>query len=141
MAAVPAATPVTTPELLTVAIDELLLPHVPPVVVSAKVAVAPAQTVAPLIDVGNGLTVTIWVTVPQEVIYEITEVPELTPVTTPLVLLTVAIPVSPELHVPPVTASLNPVVEPTHTLPVPVIADGTGLTITLAVVEPPPLNE
>jgi hypothetical protein len=45
MVAVPAATPVTTPEALTVAIAVLLDDQVPPVVTSASVVVDPAQTV------------------------------------------------------------------------------------------------
>ena len=39
------------------------------------------------------------------------------------------------LHAPPIVASLKPVVEPAHTVAVPVIvpADGNGLTVTVAV--------
>ena len=51
----PAATPVTTPVLLfTVAKDVLLLAHTPPLIVSAKVDVAPVQmVVVPVISDGN----------------------------------------------------------------------------------------
>ena len=44
MVALPVATPVTTPELFTVAIAVLLLLHVPPVAVSDKVTVEPRHT-------------------------------------------------------------------------------------------------
>ena len=40
----------------------------------------------------------------------------------------------PLLHVPPVVASLNVVVEPSQTVNVPVILAGDGLTVTLVVV-------
>ncbi len=43
---VPAATPVTTPELFTVAAAVLLLLQVPPVIVLVNVVVAPSHTVA-----------------------------------------------------------------------------------------------
>ena len=59
---VPEATPVTTPEALTVAADVLLLLHTPPPVASLIVVVAPGHTVVvPVMDPadGNGLTVTI----------------------------------------------------------------------------------
>ena len=58
----PLATPVTTPDALTVAIDGLPLDQVPPGKISLKVVVEPAQTVVvPIIaggGVGSGLTVT-----------------------------------------------------------------------------------
>ena len=56
--AVPAATPVTTPAFVTVAIALLLLAHVPPVV-GDKVVVAPTHTdVLPVIlTVGSAFTV------------------------------------------------------------------------------------
>ncbi len=55
------------------------------------------------------------------------------PVTTPVVNPTVAIPVALLLQVPP-PASLNVVVKPEHTVSVPNIADGNGLTVTTAVI-------
>ena len=57
----PAATPVTIPAELTVAIELLLLLHTPPVVASFNVVVADGQTVVVPVIVpapGNGLTVT-----------------------------------------------------------------------------------
>jgi hypothetical protein len=61
-------------------------------------------------------------------------VPAVTPVTVP-VLPTVATPVAVLLHAPPVAASVKPVVEPAHTIAVPVMlpADGNGLTVTVVV--------
>ena len=62
----PADTPVITPAFVTVAIDVLLLIHVPPVV-GDNVAVLPAHTVAGAVTVGLGLTVIVPVafTLPQ----------------------------------------------------------------------------
>ena len=58
MVTVPAATPVTTPELLTVAVPVLLLVHVPPVEVSVRLTVEPTHTSdVPVIADGNVLTV------------------------------------------------------------------------------------
>ena len=69
-------------------------------------------------------------------------VPAVTPITDP-VLPTVAIVVAVLLHAPPVAASDKPVVEPTHTVAVPVMvpADGNGLTVTtsVAIAAPQPL--
>jgi hypothetical protein len=58
----PAATPVTTPALVTVAKAVLLLAHVPPVV-GDKLVVTPTHiAVAPVIEtVGKALTVTVGV--------------------------------------------------------------------------------
>jgi hypothetical protein len=64
MVVVPAATPVTTPEVaLIVATVTLLLLHVPPVVASLSVSVEPAHTPAtPDIAEGALFTVTTLVT-------------------------------------------------------------------------------
>ena len=66
--AVPAATPVTTPAFVTVAIALLLLTHVPPVV-GDKVVVDPTHTdVLPVIlTVGSAFTVTAEVVLLQPV--------------------------------------------------------------------------
>jgi hypothetical protein len=53
----PAATPVTTPAFVTVAIAALLLVQVPPVV-GDKVMVLPTHTVDPAVTVGNAFTFT-----------------------------------------------------------------------------------
>jgi hypothetical protein len=44
------------------------------------------------------------------------------------------------VHVPPPTASLNVEVNPKQTFVLPVIADGTGLTITDVVTKHPPVS-
>ena len=73
--------------------------------------------------------------------YVITGLPEATPPTRPVVTPTVALDASLLLQVPPATALLNCVVDPTHTvLPVPLIADGNGLTVTSTLVLQPPAN-
>ena len=63
--------------------------------------------------------------------------PPAMPVTVPVVEPTVAIVALLLLHVPPVFGSLKVVVRPTQVLAVPVIAEGTGVTvITLVVMQP-----
>ena len=65
---------------------------------------------------------------PLPVVYVIEAVPPAMPVTSPAADI-VAMPVAPELHVPPVTTSCSAEVPPMHTVGVPVIA-GNGLTVT-----------
>ena len=55
----PAATPVTTPDELTVAIVELLVVQLPPDGVPVKVIVEPVQTVVPPDMEATALTVTV----------------------------------------------------------------------------------
>ena len=60
MVAVPAATPVTIPDVPIVATPVLLLAHVPPLVVEDRVVVDPAHTeVVPVIAAGSAFTVTV----------------------------------------------------------------------------------
>ena len=67
-------------------------------------------------------------------------VPAVTPVTVPVAEPTVALEVLLLLHVPLPVASVNVVVSPIHTAPVPVIPEGTELTvIVVAAVQPAPL--
>ena len=86
---------------------------------------------------GGVLTVTIIVAAvaPQLLftVYDIVAVPAAIPVTTPFVLPIAAMPVDPELHIPPVTPSLNGIVAPIHAKGVPVIVPAFG-TITAIVV-------
>ena len=58
------------------------------------------------------------------------ELPAVTPVTTPpaVIVATARVPL---FHAPPAAASLKAVVDPTHTLVIPVIAAGKGLTVRL----------
>jgi hypothetical protein len=54
----PAATPVTSPELFTVAVEVLLLAHVPPASALLNVDTAPWQALSvPLITAGKAFTV------------------------------------------------------------------------------------
>ena len=57
-------------------------------------------------------------------------VPCTAPVTTPVLTPTVAIAVDAAVHVPPGSVSLNAVVEDVHTVGVPIIAAGSGFTVT-----------
>lgn len=64
MVGLPEATPVTIPEVPTVANAVLLLLQVPPLVASVSVVVDPAQTMAvPPMAAGSGFTVTIEVVI------------------------------------------------------------------------------
>lgn len=64
-------------------------------------------------------------------------VPADTPVTIPEINPTVAIPVAPELQVPPVIASLNVVVVPIQIFVEPLIITGDGLTVIVVVIIQP----
>jgi hypothetical protein len=83
---------------------------------------------SPVIGPGDGFTVTALV-VKQPVaaaVYVTTVVPEEIPVTVPLDTCTLAIVVSAELHTPdPPTTEVSTVIDPAHTVAVPVIAGGT----------------
>ena len=123
----PAATPVTIPALFTVAtpvfddVHGLTAAGVPDPV---NVVVAPTHTVSVPVMVGCALTVIVIVLVhPLLLAYVITDVPAAAPVTTPA-LLTVATPVLDDVHG--LTAAGVPdpvkvVVDPTHTVKVPVM--------------------
>jgi hypothetical protein len=63
--------------------------------------------------------------------------PALTPLTTPVAAPTVAMPVALLLQVPPGVASLNVVDAPTHMNAVPVMGEGNGFMVTVAVVLQP----
>lgn len=67
----------------------------------------------------------------------ITAVPAETPVTTPVDDPTVAIDGEPEVHTPLPGELDNAIVDPTHTCVGPVMADGTGSTVTAIVVKQP----
>ena len=135
--AVPAVTPVTTPEELMVATAELEVVQTPFGFVFASVAVEPAHNeVGPVIGApAPELIVTLVVALlvhPFTVtVYVITAVPAETPVTTPEEL-TVA---TAELEVdqtPPLVASESVVVEPTQVEVKPVMgATGQGLQLSL----------
>ena len=139
----PDDTPVTDPEpLTTVATEVLPLDHVPPVVPSVNVIVEPAQNGDDAeIATGVVLTVTTVVAVqpvPRE--YVIIDVPDNTPVTTPVPETTVATVVVPLDQVPPVTPSVNVIVVPAQNGEDADMADGAAVTVTIVVAEQPVPN-
>jgi len=116
-----------------VAIVPSPLLQVPPVEASVNVMVELTHTaLGTLIAAGSGLTVTtaVVVQVVELAVKVIIDVPGDTPVTEPEPVTTVATLVVPLLQVPPVV-SVNKVVNPWHTLAVPVIAAGNALTTTV----------
>src|SRR6185436_9993955 len=145
MVDVPADTPVTTPPFVMVAtpvlddVHGLTAAGVPDPV---NVVVNPTHTVSVPVIAGAGFTVTVAVTLhPLLSVYVIVDVPADTPVTTPPFVM-VATPVLDDVHG--LTAAgvpdpVNVVVNPTHTLSVPVIA-GAGFTVTVAVILHPLLS-
>lgn len=139
MNATPADTPVTKPPLVMVAMDVGVMLKVPPVRASATVIVDPTQTVeGPVIGGGVVLTVTIVLMVqPVDVnVNVIGATPADAPVTTPVVLPTVATAVLPLTHVPAPEASDSVVVVPVHKAVLPLIAEGIGLTVATTVAKP-----
>ena len=133
MVVVPGPTPVSTPvKVLIVAADKLLLVHVPPPA-SDKVNEPPTHVeLPPVIAPGSGLTITDVVILHPVLpkVYVIVGVPAETPVTMPVPMPIVAWEVLLLVQRPPVTASVRVVVDPAHTLVVPPITAGNGLTVT-----------
>ena len=143
MVAVPAATPVTTPLLETVAIPVAELLQTPDGVASVNAVVLPTQTVlVPPIDAGvagSGLIVNAFVTeFPQPVVtvYLTITVPAVSPVTTPPeVMLAVPVPATIDQVPPAVPLVKGAVAEFTHTESAPPAMPatvGTVLTVTVA---------
>jgi len=119
------------------------LDHVPPVVPSVKVIVEPAQNEVEVeIAAGDEFTVTTVVAEhPVPSAYVMRAVPEDTPVTTPVLLTTVAAPVLPLDHVPPVVPSVNVIVEPAQKEVEVEMAAGLVLIVTIVVVVQPVPSE
>ena len=91
------------------------------------------QTVAvPVIVAGKGFTVTIVVAAQEPIVYEMTDVPPVTPVTTPVALTIATAGVTLD-QTPPSVGSLNVVVEPAQSIAVPVMADGVKFTVIIFV--------
>ena len=67
-------------------------------------------------------------------------VPPLIPVTVPVLLPTIAVVGAPLLQEPPASGSVNVVVDPTHIVALPLMADGSGFTVTTAVAVQPKGN-
>lgn len=142
MVAVPRESPVTMPvaePIVTIPADPGF--HVPPPG-SVRVIVEPIHTAdGPEIDSGDGFTVTIAVRMQLfGAVYVILAAPPVVPVTTP-----VDEPTDAKLlvvfHVPPDTLSLNVVVCPGHKFIVPVMTDGSGFTVIVALtLQPAPME-
>jgi hypothetical protein len=117
----------------------LLELQTPPAVALVSVVVEPTHTpVVPVIDAttGNPLIVTAVVTELVQpfafvYVYVIVALPAVTPVTTPVIELTVATAVLLDVQEPPAVVFVNVVVDPIHALVVPPIGvrTGTGLII------------
>ena len=128
--AVPGEFPFTIPELPTVATPVLLLDHVPPVVELARVCTEPLHIEnVPVIADGTGFTDISYVAIHPLNVYVIVVEPAETPVVTPVEAFIVATEVLPDVQLPPVVALLNVTALPTHTLLLPVIDEGSGLTV------------
>ena len=149
----PAATPETTPEALTVAMELFDEVHAPPVSpFDVIIVVFPTQTLAVPLKVpasGPGVTVIESVAKSEPVqepepftVYVIVAEPAATPVTTP-VALTVAMELFDEVHAPPVSPfEVMVVVLPKHTLAVPfkVPASRPEVTVTESVARSEPVH-
>jgi len=139
--AFPARMPVTVPELLPiVAIDVLLLVHVPPLGLPVRVLVEPSHTVLLLEITGSALMVAVDVTLqPPLNVYEMIVVPAVAAVTTPDELPTEATPGVPLVHVPPLVALLSVIVPPAPHMIIVAgeIAAGIGFTVTSLVAKQP----
>lgn len=139
MVAVPAATPVMSPEVRpAVATPVLLLVQLPPLIASLSVMVVATHSAdAPIIAVGEGLTVTVVVvTQPVGNVYTIVVEPRLPPVTIPVVRPMVATVVALLVQVPPPLFD-SVMLAPIHTAEAPDMADGSGLTVNVLVIAQP----
>lgn len=132
---VPIAIPVTLPDASMVAVEVLLLLHVPPALPSVNRADVPIHSeVTPWTGNGFIFTVTTFVTLQAAPgVYVIITVPVTLPVTMPVAAPTDAIYGELLLHVPPVITSLNTIVAFIHTADAPEIGDGNGLIATVTV--------
>ena len=109
------------------------LVQLPAAVISVKFTTSPAHTLfVPVIPAGSGFTVMVVVVMqPVPNVYVTAAVPLTIPVTTPLLVPILPVAAAPDVHVPPVVASLSVVFNPTHTVCVPLIVAGNGFTVTL----------
>jgi len=132
---IPALKAVTIPDAFTVVIVGVVVLHVPGVLASASVVEARSQIlVVPVIAAGSAFTVT--VAVARQLLASVKvmiALPADTPVTIPL-LVTVAILVAPDVHVPEPEDSVSvSVPPPAHTVPTPPIGLGLGLSVSVRV--------
>lgn len=135
MIAVPGVPPVTTPVMLTVATDTMLLLQVPPGVASLKVIRLPKQADGePDIGFGCGSTVTtVPVAQPVPKVYDTIVVPGAMPATVPVLAPIVPIAAVLLLQVPPAVLLPRVVVWPWHTSGMPLIVPGTALIVIVVV--------
>lgn len=130
-AVIPVATPVTECTETAAGVPDV---QVPPAGADDNVTKLPTHMpVAPVKAVGRGLTVTMRVrTQPDaDARYDMVAVPAATPDTKPEPEPTVATADVEDTHVPGVVTLDNVVLPPTHTAAVPVIAAGSGCTVTV----------
>lgn len=140
MMAMPALSLVTSPVASTSATPGLLVLQVPPGIASLSndvdgdSKVAEHNCVSPVIGSGTGFTVILLVTVqPPPKVKMMVAPPADTPVTTPVVLPTLAMPGVVLSHVLVPAASVRVMLLPTHTWVGPAMAGGIGLTVTVFV--------
>ena len=124
--------PVTTPALLIVPTDGLLLDQVPPKTVSPRLVVWPTHTEGVPITGATGLTTRAAIAVQPVVpsVYNMITVPVATPVTIPEDEPIYATALSLLLHTPPATLLVSVAVRPTQTADGPPITAGAGVTVT-----------
>ena len=138
---VPTDTPVSKPLVEPiVAIDVLLLLHVPPPAASVSVVVAPTQTLKAPPMVGGVELMGMVVVVLQPVVgsvYVIVVLPAVLPVTIPVVDPIDAIAALLLVQTPPVVGSVSVRVCPTQRGAAPAIAAGNGFTVSVRVVKQP----
>lgn len=128
----PAATPVTTPVVLTVAVATSLLLHVSDAGLDARVVVLPTHIDRlPVIEPGAACTVMLPVRrQPVGNVYVTVAAPAATPFTSPVEPPIVATVAGVIVHNPPAAVSVSVADAPTHTDVLPVIGPGSGLTDT-----------
>lgn len=133
---VPGDTPAATPEVgLIEATLVFVLLHVPPDVLQLNVVFSSShKEVIPEIEAGEGLTVIITdLEHPLERTYEMTDVPEVTPVTRPDTLPIYAMLVTELIQVPPDVLLDKVVFAPTHKSNTPEMFAGLGFIVTIEV--------
>jgi hypothetical protein len=129
--AVPGEIPFRSPAVPTRAIAVLLLLQSPlPVALLSDVTSLSHILIVPVIATGAWfIVITVVARQPLAKLYEIMDVPAVTPVIAPVVEPMVATPVVPLIHVPPPVASVSVVVVARHIVVVPAIATGVGFTV------------
>lgn len=134
----PVTNAVLLPVAVTVATEILLLVHTPPPIVELKVAVPSVQILGvDAIMSGVSSMLTDVVAMQEPIAYVIRAMPGAIPVITPL-LETLATVASEEVHTPPFIVLLKGAVFPVQICPFPVMGEGAGAIVIVAVVMHPP---